>query len=444
VTSVASGTGAWIVDLAGLRSSEPHVRGSVQNLYRVERDGRTYLVADATDSGSAFDVGTFFTVPGSGRSRTELRHAVFRRLATPEAWRRLTRADLVACCGADEGARLSDGSRLAELRSEGAATHHVGLIDEETGEVTSAFVPSAAVVVREHPVIKPEHFAYRGRPSWDYHRYQVATAKVLALEHIFRLGSPAGSSIVERYRRALDAGGQREADAVAESAGVSGPITPWGRFEAMVYDCSTKYEDHDRYLGWQEAVHVCGVDHRVFLSVIELLELCTVQVATMFTSLGLGLWDIKWEAAVDGEDVVVVDTVDHDSVRITKDRVVEGRRCHFQFNKQAIRDYYRILHPEWVSALDHAKHRAEEDAGARTFRQIYDEGVGLGEYPPIPELDPVFTAIQGDKYDVVAAGTSGRVAPDLANERVESIADRELAYYEGRGRAGELLDHISG
>ncbi|MHB8219901.1 MAG: phosphoribosylaminoimidazolesuccinocarboxamide synthase [Acidimicrobiales bacterium] len=438
----ASGTGAWTVDLAGLRSAGPHVRGSVQNLYRVERGGGHYLVADATDSGSAFDVGTFFTVPGSGRSRTELRHAVFRRLATPASWRHLTMPDLVACYGADEAARQWDGSRLERLRSEGAATHHVGIVDEQTREVTDASVVGAAVVVREYPVIKPEHFAHRGRPAWDYHRYQMAASKVLALEHIFRLGSPAGSSIVERYARALDRGGEDAAAAVAESAGVSGPITAWGRFDTMVYDCSTKYEDHDRYLDWQEAVHVSGVEHSTFLSVIDLLGLCTVHVSVVFASLGLVLWDIKWEAAIDGDAVVVVDTVDHDSVRITADRTVDGRRCHFQFNKQAIRDYFRILHPEWVSALDHAKGRAEEDDGARTFRQIYDDGVRSGEYPPIPELDPELAAIQAEKYDVVAAGASGRAIPDQVAGRIAAVVDGEIGFYAARGRRDAFLAHI--
>jgi len=442
VTRGASGSGAWTVDLGKLRAGEPFVRGSVQNLYRVEREGGHYLVAEATDSGSAFDVGTFFTVPGSGRSRTELRHAVFRRLATPASWRNLTMPDLVACYGSDEAARQWDGSRLGRLRSEGAATHHLGIIDERTGEVIGSSVPSAAVVVREYPVIKPEHFAHRGRPAWDYHRYQTATSKVMALEHIFRLGSPAGSSVVERYRSALARGGRAAADAVASSVGVTGPITPWGRFGAMVYDCSTKYEDHDRYLGWQEAVHVSGVDHHIFSSVIDLLGLCTVQVFTVFASLGLVLWDIKWEAAVDGDAIVVVDTVDHDSVRITCDRMVDGRLCHFQFNKQAIRDYYRILHPAWVSALEHAKQRAEKDADARTFRQIYDDGVGAGEYPPIPGLDPAFAALQAEKYDVVAAGASGRVELDQVARRIGTVVDGEIGFYTERGCREAFVAHI--
>jgi phosphoribosylaminoimidazole-succinocarboxamide synthase len=432
------------VDLAGLRRSEPSVRGSVQNLYRIEHAGERYLVADATDAGSAFDVGTFFTVPGSGRSRTELRHAVFLRLAAPESWRRLSMADLAACCGTDEAARLWDASRLAQLRDEGAATHHVGLVDEQTGTVTGSFVPSAAVVVRELPVLRPDHFVDRGRPAWDYHRYHVASRKVMALEHIFRLGSPAGSSIAERYRHALVSDGPEAADGVAASIGVVGPIVPWGRFGTMVYDCSTKYEDHDRYLSWQETVHLSGVDHETLLDAIELLELCTVQVFALFASLGLSLWDAKWEAAVDGDDAMVVDTLDHDSVRVTFDRLLDGRTAHFQFNKQAIRDYYRILHADWVAALDDAKHQAETDTDAREFRQLYDAGVRAGDYPPIPELAPEFAAIQSDRYDAVAAGASGRVPPEHAAERIASVADRELAFYEQRGQADRFLSHICG
>jgi len=431
-----------VVDLAGLRAGGPVVRGSVQTIYRWVHDGERFLVAEATDSGSAFDVGTFFTVPGSGRSRTELRHAVFRLLATPAAWQELTFADIAACSTDEEAVRRWDAGRLEDLRGAGAATHHVGLIDEETGEVTDRPVASAAVLVREFPVHTPVHFSTLGRSAWDYHRYQVEATKVLALEHIFRLGSPVGSSVEQRYRAAVGSGDPAAAGRVLDALGLHRPVVPWGRFGTMVYDCSTKYEDHDRYLDWQEAVHVSGVDHATFASVIELLGYCTILVNKVFASIGLTLWDIKWEAAVDGEAVVVVDTVDHDSVRITSDEIIGGRRCYTHFNKQAVRDYYRILHPTWVAALDDAKHRAEVDPDARTFREIYDAGVRAGEYPSIPELDPEFAAIQAEKYDLVAGGVSGRRAAGEASDAVRAVVEAEVRYYAAHRRREELLAHI--
>ena len=396
------------VDLADLRRQAAVIHGSVQDIYHWGHDGRAYLVAEATDSGSAFDIGTFFTIPGSGRSRTELRHAVFLRLADPAAWKALRRSDVDACCSGEVAERRWADARFQRLCARGVPTHHVGLIDEETGRVTSDFVPTRAVLIEEYPVIKPVHFSRLGHSAWDYHRYHLEDRKLVDLEHIFRLGSPAGSSIELRYRKAAASGDPAEARRVLDGLGLSRPVVPWGRFDNMVYDCSTKFEDHDRYLGWQEIVHISGVDHQLLDSIIELLACCTIMVNRIFSELGFILWDMKWEAAVDGDEVVVVDTVDHDSIRITSDEVIDGRHCYTQFNKQAVRDYYRILHPEWIAALDDAKGRAEGDPAARTFRGIYDQGVALGEYPPIPVLDPGFAAIQTRKYEAVAGGASGR------------------------------------
>lgn len=439
--SVHGVQGGLQVDLVDLRRRGPHVKGSVQNLYRWHHDGVDYLVAEATDAGSAFDVGTFFSIPGSGRSRTELRHAVFRQLASPAAWRSLTRNDVERCCTGDVAERRWSDVQLHHLCTTGCATHHIGMVDEATGEVTDGFVPSALVLLEEFPVIRPVHFTRLGRSAWDYHRYHVAETKLIDLEHIFRLGSPTGSSIELRYRKAVASGDAAEAERLLQSLGLRDPVVPWGRFPTMLYDCSTKYEDHDRYLEWQESVHLSGVDHTVFDTVIEVLAYCTIMVNKIFSDLGFILWDMKWEAAVDGPRVVVVDTVDHDSIRITSDEVVDGRHCYTHFNKQAIRDYYRILHPGWVAALDDAKARAESDPDARTFQTIYKAGVELHAYPPIPALDDGFAAIQVRKYEAVAGGASGRRSID-ADGGIRAIVEDEIRFYDAHGRADEFLAHI--
>ena len=414
----------------------------MQNIYRWKQGGDNYFVAEATDSGSVFDVGTFFEVPRSGRSRTELRHAVFQKLSSQDAWSQLTIKDFEACLSSEEAGRLWRHELLERLRGQGASTHHIGMIDPVSGHVTSEFIPTNIVMIREFPVIKPTHFSFGGKPAWDYHAYQVERRKLLAIEHIFRLGSPAGSSIEQRYRAAVESGDNEHAAHILEAIGLDQPISPWGRFSSMVYDCSTKYEDHDRYVNWQEAVHISGVDHEVFEGVIDLLSFCTVMVRKLFSELSFVLWDIKWEAAVDDEEIVVVDTVDHDSIRITSDSIRDGRHIFTHFNKQAIRDYYRILHPAWLDALNDAKRISESDPFARSFRDIYDDGVKTGLYPPIPELDHEFASIQADKYEAVAAGVSGRrsVASDGV---IQQLVDQELAYYGSRGYVDEFLQEVS-
>lgn len=416
----------------------PLFRASVQNIYRWEQDGESFFVAEATDAGSVFDYGTFFEIPGSGRSRTELRHAVFQRLASANQWKQLDHQDLADHLSGDDLKRLWDGDLLDQLRNRGASTHHIGLIDPETHLVTSDPIESNVVLIREFPVIRPVHFSFGGKPAWDYHAYQAANTKLLAIEHIFRLGSPAGSSIEQRYRAASAVGDSRR---ILAATGLDRPIVPWGRFSHMIYDCSTKYEDHDRYVEWQEAVHISGVAHEQFESVIDLLSLCTIMVSRLFSSLGFILWDIKWEAAVDSDDIVVVDTVDHDSIRITSDTILDGRHCFAHFNKQAIRDYYRILHPDWLAAIVDAKARSESDPFARPFREILDVGVASGIYPDCPALDPVFARIQSEKYNAVSSGIAceGLVDQNL----IRGLVEREAAYYEGRGYLDRYLAEIS-
>jgi phosphoribosylaminoimidazole-succinocarboxamide synthase len=432
------------VDLAALAGEQPLVRGSVQTIYGWERDAEEFLVCEATDAGSAFDIGPYFTIPGSGCSRTELRHAVFLRLAAPDRWRSLTRTDIDSVVGIAEGNRFWHSPTLAALRLGGAATHHVGLVDPDTGIVTDRFVPTPISLVRRFPVVKPVHFTRNGHPAWDYHPCHLAEDKLIPLEHIFRIGSPAGSSLLLRYRAALAAEDEAGAAKILTEAGLDGPVTPWKRFGRMPYDCSTKYENHDRYLDWQEAVHVSGVDHEILVTAIDLLAMCTVATSSLFASIGFSLWDIKWEAAVAGGAVVVVDTVDHDSVRITRDQTIDGRTVHVHFNKQAVRDYYRILHPEWVEALDDAKALEKADPAERPFREIYDASVTSGIYPPIPELDPAYGEIQARKYDVVAGGASGRYRIEDCPELARAAVDAEIDYYRSRGRADQFLAHIGG
>ena len=70
------------VDLSIL-SGLPSFDGSVQKMYEVDYESEHCLLSRALDEGSVFDVGRFFTVPNSGRSRNSLRHRIFTTLADP-------------------------------------------------------------------------------------------------------------------------------------------------------------------------------------------------------------------------------------------------------------------------------------------------------------------------------------------------------------------------
>jgi phosphoribosylaminoimidazole-succinocarboxamide synthase len=427
------------VDLAQL-DGPPTYRGSVQDLYRLTIDDRPYFIAKTSDAGSVFDVGTFFAVPGSGRARTAMRHYIYTALAAPDTWKSLTDADIQACFADSERAlQLSSSGMLASLRAHGARTHHVGVVDPTSGQVHSEVteLDTTLTLVEEYPVIRPNRFAYLNKPAWDYHHYQLATNKLMAVEHVFRRGCPGGSSLLQRYAAAAEAGDTAAADFLTANS-LTEPPQPWTLFPNMTYDCATKFEDHDRHLPWQETVHLSGVSADVFQRVIELLTYCTIALNRLLSMTALTLWDVKWELAVADDELVVVDTIDQDSIRLTGTQDVDGRCVYFHFNKQAVRDYYRIVRADWYAALNDAKAVAAVDPQGRVFREVYDEGVSTGAYPPIPTMDPKFAALQEQKYQLPLQPF---VAPGVdAAPTGEGLMQDELRYYSDVGFLDGFLD----
>ncbi len=425
------------IDLGALER-EPAIRGSVQSLYRLSIGERPYFISETSDAGSVFDVGTFFSIPGSGGARTALRHVVYTSLSSPEFWSTIDR-DAVGDCFADEELveRYASSELLASLRQQGARTHHVGLVDPNSGSVHPEAVEelrSVLTLVEEYPVIRPHRFAFLGKPAWDYHEYQLAPRKLMALEHVFRRGCPGGSSLLQRYAAAESAGEKAVREFYA-TTGLKQPPEPWALFSDMVYDCATKFEDHDRHLTWQETVNLSGVSASRLEATVDLLTYCTIALNRILSLTNLTLWDVKWELAVSGDELIVVDTIDQDSIRLTGTREVDGRQVFFHFNKQAVRDYYRIVHSDWHAALNDAKAAAATDPDGRQFREVYDAGVASGAYPPIPEMDSRFADLQARKYELPLRPFG---ATQLSDDG-EDLMQEELRLYDDFGRLEQLL-----
>jgi phosphoribosylaminoimidazole-succinocarboxamide synthase len=417
------------VDL-GVLERDPDFAGSVQEMWRVPVGGQDMLLARALDGGSVFDIGQFFTIPGSGEARNTLRHNVYVLLADPATWQDLTAEDV--------GERLASSAALARLRRNGAVTHHVGLVDADTGEVAEGArgaLTSALVLVRAFPVLKPPRGQLLGETVYDYTEYLRAPRKVMALEHIVRLGVPGGSSMYDRYRRLVQAGEDAKAAAFVEALGLSGELKPWTFLPEPSVEWTTKYEDYDRHLSHQESALISGGSVAALAELADLLVLYAAGVAKAFRQGGLRLWDLKWEVADEDGTAVLVDTMDHDSARITGVADLDGQSCHVHFNKQAVRDYFRILHGDWHAALSDAKQRSANDPEGRTFMAIYEAGAATGEYPPFPAMDPEFAALQGDKYWYATDATAGKTDPG----RCADLAAREARFYAGKGHADDFL-----
>jgi phosphoribosylaminoimidazole-succinocarboxamide synthase len=418
-----------VIDVDVVRES-PALIGSVQRMYPFRQGEREYLLCEAEDDGSVFDVGRFFVIPGSGAARNTLRHQIFSGMGSPGAWREWEyTGEWFAERGHLNG--LMESSAMLRLRKLGMISHHIGAVDTSSRRVDHSVTaePSPLVVIERIPLVKPVRTRLHGRVVYDYTDYFAAPSKIIGLEQIVRLGIPGGFQ---------DTGGPESRDA-ARRLDLSGPLSPWSAAPRPLCDWQTKYEDHDRYLGPQEALYISGVTAGMLNEIGELLILGALFIDSLFMRGGLRLWDLKWEVALRDAEPVVVDTVDHDSMRVTHALEFDGMRWHVQFNKQAVRDYCKIFCPEWVEAVRQAKIRSINDSDGRPFREIYADGVTRGDYPPMPVIDPDFLQLQALKYRYVAD-----VARGIGDLSVgQRLAGDEVQYYKDRDKLALLRAQIA-
>ena len=407
---------------------EPDYPGSVQHLYFVPDDPGV-MVCRTTAGGSVFDVGTIFSITGSDVSRAAVRHAVFSRLRSPAAWQRLGAWLAATYTGQPRFLEFISSGLLERFQSQGAPTHHLGMIDADSGRVVADGFParpSPCVLVERFSAIRPKRVVYGDARLWDYSVFRDQDGYVVPLENIVRFGVTSASSIHRKFRRLSEA----EQRTFLQELGLE-RLPAWALFPAPVVDFTTKYEPEDRPLKDQEALYISGLDGGDFLDLVRMSLLGSFIVRHFFQELDLTLWDIKWEIARRGGELLFVDTIDTDSIRVTRTIADAAGPVYVHFNKQAMRDYYRILHGDWYGALDVAK--AEAARRGESFKVILEAGQRSGLYPPTPVVDEAFLAIQARKFRVLldhvltAAGSAGTA------REIESIARDELAFYRARG-----------
>jgi hypothetical protein len=106
--------------------------------------------------------------------------------------------------------------------------------------------------------------------------------------------------------------------------------------------------------------------------------------------------------------------------------IERGDKLYFiHFNKQAMRDYYRIMHADWYRAINDAKKAAALEG--RPFTEILSEGQKKEEYPPTPTVDREFLDIQREKFYMIQNFIQDQ-SRDMRDES-ERIALMELDYY---------------
>lgn len=428
MTQGSTGTSPEQISLA---LDTPLYTGSVQKLYDVPGHPGL-LLSETTAGGSVFDVGTIFHIPGSDTGRAGFRHLVFQELQDPASWKALS--DTVT--GNKHLQTLDTEKRIEQLLGDfiqgGAPTHHVGMIDRASGRVFhKGFPPSLSnlTLIRKYRAEQPRLISVLGRHFYDYKKFCSLDGYVIPLEYIVRLGVTSGSSILKKYNAMSNA----ERKVFLSDMGID-TMNPWSRFESPLVDLSTKYEPEDRYLSRQEAALVSGTSGEMFARSFVMAILGAFLLQHIFSGMGLSLWDLKWEIARDGDALVFVDTIDTDSVRVTTNVAHENRLYFVHFNKQSMRDYYKIMHGSWYRAVNEAKKVAARSG--QPFTEVLAEGQRKAVYPEHPVVDDEFLAIQQRKFALIEDFIRNRES-DL-RKQAESIALEELAFYESRSRLEEF------
>lgn len=414
---------------------EPVYRGSVQYLYAVP-DHPSYLVCQTTEAGSVFDVGSIFHIEGNDLSRALFRHAMYTRLAEPETWLRV-KAAIQADQNLDSAWRtaLLTGPLEGMIES-GARTHHVGMIDAVTGAVVSGSNPehpSTFNVVRRFPVMKPPQRPLLGSFVFDYAQFHQSDTYVIPLEYIVRFGITSGSSILRKYESMSEAARR----AYEQELGIASAMQPWTLLSPPIFDLTSKYEPEDRNVSKQEALLMSGLSGQHFLDTIKMALLGGYAVKDTLDQIGLLLWDLKWEFAVDRESLMFVDTIDADSFRATRFLEIDGHKLVIHYNKQAMRDYYRIIHPDWYAGVNAAKVEAKRTG--EPFKQILKAGQQNGLYPHTPAVEPEFLALQGRKTDLIRRHLVEPSAAEDISAQLEASGHEEIAFYRSHHRLDALI-----
>ncbi len=158
----------------------------------------------------------------------------------------------------------------------------------------------------------------------------------LPLEVIFRLGVARGGSILKRLKDKKD----------WELAGFDREYVELEMFPVPFVEFTTKLERIDRPLTHLEAKELSGLDDKEWNSLLNTTTRIANILKDIFLSKGIILWDGKMEFALNGNrEIVLVDSIGPDELRLTKDGV--------QLSKEIIRQFYKKT--SWFTELEEAK-----------------------------------------------------------------------------------------
>lgn len=178
--------------------------------------------------------------------------------------------------------------------------------------------------------------------TYNYRAYQDRLVNALVpLEVIFRLGLSKGNSLSKRFKADPE---------LVKQFGLTSVPEEGVMLEKPLIDFSTKLENGDRYLTYDEARAISGMSEDEFKKLISLATEIAVNLKDFHQKMGLELWDGKVEFAfTQGEGLernfMLVDSIGIDELRL----ISQGR----SLSKEFLREIYK--ESGWYNALNAAK-----------------------------------------------------------------------------------------
>lgn len=223
-----------------------------------------------------------------------------------------------------------------KLEAMGVKTHYLGLVENgEVKRLRQLDAPVNTMQVKLVQVIKPKI----RDGIYDYSVYSQGVSNFLIpLEVIYRNALPEGSSVFKR----LNDGTLKLAE-----IGLAERPAPGQRLEKPILDVSTKLEATDRYLTWDEAKQIAGInDHET-----GLIKQTTLQVNDLITQ-------EAQKMALVHEDGKIEFGMNEDAQLMLVDVLGTPDECRFTFrgipvSKEAARIYYR--NTAWHKDVEKAK-----------------------------------------------------------------------------------------
>jgi len=231
------------------------------------------------------------------------------------------------------------------LEEENIRTHYRGLV-QENGKVLrfdQLDQPSSVMEISLVNVYKPKAVLHDEKLSYDYGVYTPKlTNCLIPLEIIYRNGLPEGSSVFKRLE---------QGSVTFEQLGLDHYPKVGEKLKKPIFDVSTKLEDKDRYVSWEEAKEIAGLTRAEVVEIKDVLLKVDETITHAASKASLVNEDGKIELAFDSErKLMVVDVVGTlDECRFTYDGL--------HVSKEIARQFYRKT--SWFKDVEKAKREAE-------------------------------------------------------------------------------------